>query len=339
MLEAKNDMVRIKLVCGILILSCGIMPRQGLGEPWIQDLRESEDPVLAEASRYDLEFQPAAVANQSKAERLYLQYIEAHPDSELIPYLYYRLGHTYTSCVTPAHRAAGAVQDTAKARRYFRQAIARYPEGKLGSVLLDSHVNVVALAPTPEEQVDGYVEYYRLLKRIETLTDDNVIEKMWLSQRQQAIAQAREDYAARSAQGFRGNLGGRKEIAAINMVGCAEQSEANTRVDLLGVIAAAFPDDEPGKLARASLRRFTDRVLNEQVAGLGEDEVSAAGPPQAEQAEVDPVEQSKPSGDSGSTVDATDAPSFRWVLVAVVLGIALGAAWLLWARFRQADKA
>ena len=123
------------------------------------------------------------------------------------------------------------------------------------------------------------------------------------------------------------------------MVGCAEQSEASTRVDLLGVIAAALPDDEPGKLARASLRRFTDRVLDKQVAGLPEDEVSAAASPQAEEVEVDPVAPSKPSGGGDSTVDATDASSFRWVFVAVVLAIALGAAWLLWARFRQRIRA
>jgi outer membrane protein assembly factor BamD (BamD/ComL family) len=57
------------------------------------------DPLLVEARRFDLWFQPPEKANLQKAEDLYLQFVRETPNSPLISYVFYHLGQMYTTRV------------------------------------------------------------------------------------------------------------------------------------------------------------------------------------------------------------------------------------------------
>lgn len=232
-----------------------LMPLSAWAEPWIRDVSESEYPVLKQAFAVDLEGKPAGVGDQKTAESLYLQYIKEHPTSEVVPYLYYRLAHNYSTWVTPARGVVGAVADPAKAREYFQKTVASYPKDKVGSILLDAEVSIVATATTPDEVVHGYIAHYKRLEKLRGMDSDQILQQMWFSKREVAIAAGRKDYKQNATDAFRDELRGRMEIEALNMVSAARHSGAKLRSDLLRDIMVAFPDTQPGVLARAAQQK------------------------------------------------------------------------------------
>jgi len=324
----KDSGMRIKSVFWIILSVARLVCHEVSAEPWVTDLKESEDPILVEARGCDLEFQPPSVADQKKCEHLYLQYVNNKPEDELVPYIYYRLGEMYTTRVTPKHLEAGAVRDISKAREYFLKSVQHYPKGRLGETLLNAHVNVAALAPTPEEQIRGYIEYYRLLGDLEKLSEKEVREKLWFSQRERKIASVKTDFEKTSVEAFLSGLVGKKSIAETNMVAIAEQSDSEMRLDLLRDITVTFPDSELGEKARASLRKFAERDINEAIEStLQNDHFMTSRMPDSGAEQSDATETEEPRSNPDAPVPSfdgnKDSSVYLWITPPVILGTAV----------------
>jgi hypothetical protein len=82
------------VVVGLLVLE---VPPPLNGEPSHGELSRSGDPLLVEARKVDLNFVGPEKADQRRAEELYSQYVGKHPESPLVSYIYYHLGHLYTT--------------------------------------------------------------------------------------------------------------------------------------------------------------------------------------------------------------------------------------------------
>jgi len=246
--------LRTGILCLIVLL---LSPRALLAEPTLRDLEEIYDPLIVEALSCDLGLQPPEKCDQKRAERLYLAYVERHPDSDVVPHIYRRLAETYGGW---ARRQDGAVKDYSKARSYFQKVMETWPEGKVGHDYLDAMVNVAALSPAKEEKVGKYIEYYRFLEHLEGLDRQKLSKMIWLSERQRRRQRTRSpDLRDELVEGLLRHVRRQKEIAAGNMAAAAAADQEKP-FHLLSRIIEEFPDSEPGEYAREELRKLNDRM-------------------------------------------------------------------------------
>ena len=316
-------------------------------EPGRYDLMQATDPILVRAREADLAIAHPRMGDQARAEELYLAFIEQNPDSELVPHVYTRLAFTFGGWVTPPRRKAGAVRDNDKVRKYFQKCIETYPEGKLGMDLIGAMVSVVSLAPTPEEKVDEYIEFYQFLLQLEQLTDKELAERLWLGSRLEQYAATREGYAEGRAAQFREMLKGHRGLASRNMVGIPLGSGRANKVELLSKIIHALPDHKPARLARAAFALESKRELEQLFEqALEQIDVHPQSPPVADDAGVDGATAGAPlprtraaSGGSGSAEQGrAGRPSALWTAAAAACGTALlgAAVWLVLRRRARA---
>ncbi len=192
--------------------------------PWA--LECSTNPILQAARRCDLRLADRAMVDQKKAEELYLQFIGQYPDDPLVPYIYCRLGDTFTSFAGPELEYRGVVCDQAKALVYFRKAVNVYEQrGTIDCWLIGARVSVAAMVPGKENQVREYIRYYQWLCELPAKQGEGITAGL--------LRMAREQ----------------QHVAAVNMVAVAARSP-----DLLKLISEGFPEEEPGTLAREKLK-------------------------------------------------------------------------------------
>jgi hypothetical protein len=199
--------------------------------PWA--LECCTNPVLQQARKYDLRFGNPGTIDQKKAEELYLRFVDQFPDHRLVQYVYVRLGHTFTDYAGPRLKSQGVVRDAAKALAYFKKA-AGASDGKDTNGLyymILSRVNVAALAPSREDRVREYMDYYQ-----------------W-------IGELAKEKSERVTDGLLRTVKGMRHVAAVNMVGVAWGNAHSQRPDLLKLIADRFPDEEAGALALKKLKK------------------------------------------------------------------------------------
>jgi len=301
-------------------------------ESGIWDVQKSDNPLLKKALSYDLDegINPSGTPDQKRAEELYLQFIAENPNSPLVPFIYYWLGHTFSGKATLKHRESGAaVKDYVKARAYFKKAIEAYPEGKIGTDLIGAKVNVAALGPTKEEKVNGYIKCYQWLEDISSLKSEELQEVLWLTPYQKKLANYRENFISKAVQGLQREVKTVEKVTAINMVSAAWYSR-ESRIDLLKKIINAFPDKEPGKLAIEKLRQSGDiQVLKEiDIPSPGVQPLESNAKNKAEmelQTEKEPMETAKveteKEGPEPALLTATGMPIVAYVLITVVVAI------------------
>jgi len=227
------------------------------GEVGFWDLQKSDNPLIKEALSLDPDegINPSKVVNQKREEGLLLQFINENPDSDFIPFIYWRLGYLFCQ-VNPDYIKAGfAVREIEKSQMYFRKVIDSYPKGKFGDTLMSARVNLAALAPSKAEIVYEYIKYYNWLDEIEKLEPEKRKQMLWFTDYQKKF----ENYLENADKGLLRNIKGRKNIAAINMVGNAERHP-----ELLKKILDEIPDSnsEPHKLASEKIKLLLLNNIN-----------------------------------------------------------------------------
>jgi len=226
------------LVAVVIALLC-FSP--AFAEPRFGDLKISKDPILVKARAKDLMFVSPDVADQAEAEQLYRQFINEHPDHELVPWIWFEMGQMYTARVLPDwSEKYGHEWNSAKAYECFLNSKNSHPEGLVSSLYLEAWISAASLAPTEAERVDMYVDLY---KWIYDIKKEEVESKIWLSQLQENVRLHTPEIAANFAAGFLRDCEMFKETIRTNVISIAKHSR-NNPIELLKAIENRAPADD-----------------------------------------------------------------------------------------------
>lgn len=220
-----------------------------LAEPPPNDLAHSRDPILVQARSVDERYAPPDTANQEKAVKLYLQYIDAHPKSDLAPLILLEIARNWLPSLE--YQKFGARYDKEQALKFYRSAVAAYPKGKIGPTLSHALVSVAAFTPGKAASAMAYLDY---LQWLHSLTVEEVVKTLWFTKAQQAMVDSGAWSARKSAEGFMRQVKQMQVVATANMLslidGVEDQSE---KIVLLQQVASRLPGIDAGKRATASL--------------------------------------------------------------------------------------
>jgi len=166
---------------GIVVLVCWVAVASG------EVINYENDPVLAEAMRYDREMNGGDLdkADRAMAEKYYLEYLQTPRESFQQAHVYTQLGVLYT---TASNRKRGEEPDYAMATGYFRKALEAEPV-RLGYSTIRARgmmrvaANRVRFPPNRSDPVrasiaaiESSVEGYTFLGTV----DANAIMESWL---------------------------------------------------------------------------------------------------------------------------------------------------------------
>jgi hypothetical protein len=121
----------------------------------------------------------------------------------------------------------------------------------MSGLLVDARVCAAALAPTRDERIQQYTDYYRWL---DGMKKEEVLDNFWFSDRERQLMKGwSSGHLDAWVKTFWSNRKTAMDVAAINMVAVANGGQdRRDRLKRLEKIMEDLPGKEPAKLAQAA---------------------------------------------------------------------------------------
>jgi len=228
--------VRVTLTCVFSLVSRGMCTAS--------IVNYDNNPLLAEAFRYDLEMNGGNVetADRAKAEEYYLAYVKQLPETNTAQRarVYAQIGALYAVAV---NLKRGEQVDREKAKQYFLKVLSLEPD-RIGRATIAARAHLAGMAGSRQEKVEAWMDVYGWLHGV----DRRQCIARWLPTRP-----SRDVPDETELRGVINLSRSVSSMAQTNMIMAA--ASLPDRAFWLGRIIERFPGTEAADLAQKALAK------------------------------------------------------------------------------------